>query len=93
MWVCTSTFPHVQDVEVDDAVIEGGFCSTVSVEEADTLRREDMVMVSSPSEFHFGSKTFGGILSHTHASTRVPLCMHSYRIRIQGIYIICVHVP
>ena len=42
MWVCTSTFPHVQDVEVDDAVIEGGFCSTVSVEEADTLRREDM---------------------------------------------------
>ena len=55
MWVCTSTFPHVQDVEVDDAVIEGGFCSTVSVEEADTLRREDMEGYRYGSSFTFGS--------------------------------------
>ena len=39
MWVCTSTFPHVQEVEVD-VVIDEGFCSTVSVEEAETLRRD-----------------------------------------------------
>jgi hypothetical protein len=66
MWVCTSTFPHVQDVEVDDAVIEGGFCSTVSVEEADTLRREDMEGFMFLSIVHFVDlKLIRGYLSHT----------------------------
>ena len=65
MWVCTSTFPHVQDVEVDDAVIEGGFCSTVSVEEADTLRREDMEGYVSIDSFTLDLKFIRGYLSHT----------------------------
>lgn len=49
MWVCTSTFPHVQEVEVD-VVIDEGFCSTVSVEEAETLRR-DITLFNDPIIF------------------------------------------
>jgi hypothetical protein len=50
----------VQDVEVDDAVIEGGFCSTVSVEEADTLRREDMEGYVSIDSFTLDLKLIRG---------------------------------
>jgi hypothetical protein len=92
MWVCTSTFPHVQDVEVDDAVIEGGFCSTVSVEEADTLRREDMEGYVSIDSFTL-DKTHSG-LSVPHM-VRPPFMLRqdtctctAYRV-----YNICVHEP